>query len=116
MELLPLPEFNHTLMGIILLGLVLILLALLYRFRPKRRQIPKDIYELSKGLREFEHIDEVRKLLQELQSYKYTPNPPPLPKKLLKRAQQIYSKYTHKSSSIASRFYAIIRKKRRSGQ
>ena len=114
MELLPLPAFHHTLMGIVVLSFVSILLAFLYRFRPKKRKIPKDIYMLSKALREFEDIDEVRKLLQELEPYKYVPNPPPMPKKLLIRAKKIYSKYANKKYQQIGRFYAIIRKKRRS--
>jgi hypothetical protein len=89
MELLPLPNFYHLPMALTLLLLALTLLVLI----KKRKKHPSinydDPYALTKALRKKRATQEIRALLKELENYKYTPNPPKLPKALKKRIKKV---------------------------
>ena len=89
MELLPLPNFYHIPMALI--GLIMVVITLLV-FLKRRRLDPLDFndpYALTKALRQKKQTPEIRALLEELENYKYTPNPPKLPKLLKKRIKKV---------------------------
>jgi len=88
MELLPLPNFYH-----IPMALALLFIALLLVWIKKRKKRPPvnydDPYALTKVLRKKRATQEIQALLKELENYKYTPNPPKLPKALKKRIKKV---------------------------
>ena len=97
MDLLPLPDFHHIMMATITVTILLIptlfIAAVLKRKKKTRTKPPQDIYELSIALQELAPDNEdVRKLLQEVASYKYNPNAPTVPKELYQKMIKLYNK------------------------
>ena len=85
MELLPLPNFYHTILFSLLLFVIGILFSLLWQKRPK---LSDDIYELSQKLNSLPQTPKSKKLLKELEPFKYKKNPPPPPFLLIKRVKK----------------------------
>ncbi len=95
MELIALPHFHHALMAAIAAIVVAVFLGAVLLWRKKRKKnahIPHDIYALSKALYPYRDDPAVAKLLQELENYKYRPNPPKVPAKLQKALREALQK------------------------
>ena len=114
MELLPLPNFYHT----ILLILFLIIIAVLFYFlRPKRAKkeriklnTKEDIYEFSIKLQKLGSDKEIEEILKELENYKYSKNPPKIPKELKRKAIKIYKKNVSQNRTPIKKIYIELLK------
>ncbi len=74
----------------LLIGGMLLLLIVLWRKRRKKAPIDfHDPYDLTKALRQKGSSAQIEELLKELEKYKYRPDAPPLPQKLIRRVKKV---------------------------
>ena len=95
MDLFPLPPFYHEILVAMLVGMILLIW---WRLRPKNApKPPNDIYELSKKLQRLAPNDpKVKSLLEALAPYKYAPDAPKPPKRLLRQVQKYHIELSKK--------------------
>ncbi|GEM_PF-4786173 len=90
MSLLPLPNFHHFLLFLVLIFMGLGAMMLFWFFRKKeKREFEKislkskeDLYKVSIKLQKLGLNEEIEILLKKLEKYKYSPSSKPIPKEL----------------------------------
>ncbi|WP_041353996.1 hypothetical protein [Nitratiruptor sp. SB155-2] len=113
MDLLPLPKFHHLLMATIVIALLIIptLFVAAIVKKKKKKSIskpPKDIYELSIALQELAPNDRrVQEVLEEIAAYKYNPQAPQIPKKLVQKMKRLYKELQKNKSPGRGKFSQI---------
>ena len=98
MDLFALPDFHHTFLLLLALAVILFIALLFLRSkRTPKKEIPKDIYEISMELQRLSPNDpEAKELLSRLAPYKYRQEDK-IPKELRKELLKYYKRVRKKS-------------------